>query len=370
MIRGIDTRMVHRAISQIDNSHVDRPDYRKIAIAALRGVRVLLETPEAAVAFPSLKDKAKRLAFVKAIDRQIQRLRTQPTVDHLHVKFALNGVLDANDRTVRIPSEVIDMEFTEAMLDELDKFTDMIWPYEEEEFRKRTMGSFCGIGVQIRKQAGRPIEVVTPLADTPALQAGIRAGDLILSVDGKDTRTISIERAVKLITGKRHTKVTLTIQRPGTAKPRKITIVRDIIHIRTVKGWRRRPDGSWDFFIDPEARIGYVRLTQFTGDTAGELRRALRKLRNDGARGVVLDLRFNPGGLLTAAVDVADEFLRRGLIVRTKGRNVPDVQRSATALGEYQHGPLVVLVNRFSAPATISAAEALKRLTSTTSGPC
>jgi len=360
MIRGIDTKMVRRAISQIDSNHVDRPDYRTIAIAALRGVKVLLETPQAAGAFPGLKDQAKRSAFVEAIDRQIRRLASQPTVDHLHVKAALNGVLDVNDRTVNLPPEVIDMEFTEAMLDELDKFTDMIWPYEEEDFRKRTMGSFCGIGVQIRKQTGRPIEVVTPLADTPALQAGIRAGDLILNVDGEDTRTISIERAVKLITGKRHTKVTLTIQRPGTAKPRQVTIVRDIIHIRTVKGWRRRPDGSWEFFIHPDSRIGYVRLTQFTGDTAGELRRALRTLRNAGARGVILDLRFNPGGLLTAAVDVADEFLRRGLIVRTKGRNVPDAQRSATALGEYQHGPLVVLANRFSASAAEIVAGALK----------
>ncbi|KKK87235.1 hypothetical protein LCGC14_2755270, partial [marine sediment metagenome] len=324
--------------------------FLKIRLSIIQGngerVKVLLETPEAAASFESLADKDKRTKLLKVIDRHMQRIRTQHTVEHVHVQGALNGVLDANDRTLRLPPEVIDMEFAEAMLEELDRFTGMIWPYEEEDFRKRTMGSFCGIGVQIRKEAGRAIEVVTPLADTPAFRAKLRAGDLIMAVNGKSTKLMRISRAVKMITGKRYTTVKLTIKRAGRVKPFLVKIKRDIIHIRTVKGWRRLPGGKWDFFIDREYRIGYVRLTQFTSDTIDELRRALRSLRNDGASSVILDLRFNPGGLLTSAVDVADEFLRRGLIVSTKGRNVPKSERSATALGEYQSGMLVVLANR------------------------
>jgi len=360
MIQGIDTEMIRRAISEIDSNYVDRPDYRKIGLGALNGIMVLLETPEAVVAFPGLKDRAKRKDFLAGLERLMDKLRRAETPEHLDVTEALNGVGELNDRTVNLPLEVINMEFAGAMLDELDKFTGMIWPYEEEDFRKRTMGQFCGIGVQIRKEDGRAIEVVTPLADTPAFRAGIRAGDLILAVDDKDTRTMRIERAVKLITGKPHTQVSLTIQRPGTPKPFTVAIVREDIHIQTVKGWRRLPGGKWDFFLDRESGAGYVRLTQFTSDTADELRRALRELRNAGAKGVVLDLRFNPGGLLSAAVEVADEFLRQGLIVRTKGRNVSEAERPASALGEYQHGNLVVLANQFSASAAEIVAGALK----------
>lgn len=360
MIQGIDAEMIRRAIGEVDGNYVDRPDYRKMGLGALDGIKVLLETRKAGAAFPALKDDPRRRRFLAGVDRQMEKLRRQGAPDHLHVVEALNGVLEINDRTVDLPAEVINMEFAVAMLGELDKFTSMIWPYEEPDFRKRTMGLFYGIGVQIRKEDGRPIEIVAPLADTPAFRAKLRAGDLILAVDGRETKTMPIRRAVKLITGKRHTKVKLTIRRPGTPKPFDVTIVRDEIHIRTVKGWRRLPSGKWDYFIDRDFSIGYVRLTQFTGDTADDLGRALRQLRNAGAKGVILDLRFNPGGLLTAAVKVADEFLRRGLIVRTKGRNIPESERSADALGEYQSGRLVVLVNQFSASAAEIVGGALK----------
>ena len=122
-----------------------------------------------------------------------------------------------------------------------------------------------------------------------------------------------LDRAVKLITGPRGSNVTLTIQRPGTPKPFDVTIKRGEIHIQTVEGWRRLPEGQWDFFLDADARIGYVRLTQFTNDTVDEIRRALRSLRNAGATGVILDVRFNPGGLLNAAVEVALEAIQKVL---------------------------------------------------------
>ncbi len=360
MIAGIDTLMVQNALRKIDSNYVENPDYRKMGIAALEAVKILCQTPKAAEALPALKDAAKRSAFLEGLENQIGQLEKLPTVDHLHVSLALNRILDLNADTLNLPPEVINMEFADAMTGQLDRFTTMIWPYELEDFRKRTMGSFFGIGVQIRKDAGKPIEVVAPLADTPAFRAGLQAGDLILRVDGRGTRTMKIEQAVKLNTGPRHTKVVLTIQRGGTPKPFDVGIVRDEIHIQTVKGWRRLPDGKWDYFLDRQAGVGYVRVTQFTGDTVEDIRKALRDLRTQQAKGVVLDLRLNPGGLLSAAVGVADEFLSRGLIVRTKGRNVSDAQKSASALGEYQKGKLVVLVNRISASAAEIVSGALK----------
>ncbi|HET6427732.1 MAG TPA: S41 family peptidase [Phycisphaerae bacterium] len=362
MIRGIDVKMIRQAIAQVDNHYVDRPDYRAACIGALRGIKVLLETQKAVASFPSLQDESKRLAMLRTVDQLMDRTRREPTVDHLHVRAAHTELLDANARTVNIPSEVVNMEFTEAMLEELDKFTSMIWPYEDDEFKKRTLGSFCGIGVQIRKEKGKPLEVVTPLADSPALKAGIRAGDLITQVDGRNTRNITVDRAVKLITGKAGHKVSIQVSRPGMAKPFDVDITREEIHIRTVKGWRRLPEtgGQWDYFIDPAHKIGYIRLTQFTGETTEELRSALKALRRAGATGLILDMRFNPGGLLSSAVEVADEFLRQGLIVRTEGRKVAAEQRSADPLGEYQTGRLVVLTNQYSASAAEIVSGALK----------
>jgi len=360
IIAGIDTVMVRSAINQIDDNYVRTPNHRKLAVAGLQAVKVLLETPEAAETFPALKDPQKRGALLTAVNQAIDRLRNRPFVDRLDAADALNRLLDRNAETVNLPPEVIDMEFAEGMLAELDRFSSMIWPYEEEEFRKRTLGSFYGIGVQIRKDKNKPIEVVTPLAGTPAFKARIRAGDWIVAVDGMDTAPMSIHQAVKRITGPRHTKVTLTIQRAGLPRPFDVVIERDEIHIQTVKGWRRLPDGDWDYFLDRGAGIGYVRLTQFTGDTPEELRKALASLRAGRAKGVILDLRFNPGGLLPAAIQVSDEFLRRGLIVRTKGRNTPALEKSATPVGEFQRGKVIVLINQFSASAAEIVAGALK----------
>jgi carboxyl-terminal processing protease len=365
MIRGIDTAMVSKAISQIDTNYVKPPDYREIGLGALNALRVLAEAPQVRETFSGMADDEKRKAFLDGIERQIALLRREPTPDHLHVFQALNRSLELNADTVELPTEVVNMEFAEGMLSQLDKFTGMIWPYEQEEFKKRTMGSFFGIGVQIRKDPGGPIEVVTPLSDTPAFRAGIRAGDLIVRVaepgrEPKETRKLSVDQAVKLITGPKHTDVILTIERAGSPKPFDVTVTRDEIHIRTIKGWHRLPGGKWDYMIDRDAGIGYVRMSQFTRDTPGDLAAALLKLEAGRCEGLILDLRFNPGGLLDEAVDIADEFLKHGVIVSTNGRNVPEQKRSAEGGGRYQDGRVVVLVNEYSASAAEILAGALK----------
>ncbi len=362
MITGIDTVMVRTAVERIDDNYVKEPDYRKIGLGGLDAVRVLVTSSRAAETLSALKDKPARLAFLKGIDRQIEQMRSAKSPDCLDVKEALNRVLDLNSDTLNLPIEVVNMEFAEGMLSTLDKFTSMIWPYQEENFRKRTLGSFCGVGVQIRKEPGRAIEVVTPLADAPALQAGIRAGDYIIRVNGVETRMMDLEDTVKLITGKKGTDVTLTIRRSGRSKPFDVTIRRDTIRIQTIKGWRRLPGGKWDFFIDPVERIGYIRLTLFTSDTADKLHRVLLNLRRakPPVRGVIVDMRFNPGGLLSAAEDVSDEFLARGLIVLIKGRRGQSPPKNATFRGSYQRGKVIVLVNQHSASASEIVAGALK----------
>ncbi len=362
MIAGIDTAMVRTAIEQIDRDYVKKPDCRQVGLAGLGAVRVLVETPQAAETLEALKDEQKRLVFLEGVDRQIKHLKEiKDTVDYLHVIEALNGVLDLNSETLGLPAEVVNMEFAEGMMEAMDQFTSMIWPYQEEEFSKRTLGSFFGIGIQIRKEPGGFIEAVTPLANSPALRAGIRAGDYIVRVGGADTRMMSLEQAVKLITGPKGTSVTLTIRRAGKSDPFPVSVTRDTIRIQTVMGWQRLPGGKWDFFLDPDERIGYIRLTQFTMDTAVELRRVLQNLgqAEPPIRGLIVDMRFNPGGLLSAAEEVSDDFLSHGLIVRIKGRTNQS-QKTATAIGAYQRGEVIVLVNQYSASASEIVAGALK----------
>ena len=362
MARGVDTAMVKNAISQVNSNYVETPDFRRMGLAGLEGVRTLVQTPEAADTVKELRDADKRKALVAGLDKLIARLKKEPIVDHLHVSQALDRALNLNAKTADLPAEVINMEFAESLTGELDKFTMMLWPYELDKFRMRTEGSFVGIGVQIRKDptGTGPIEVVTPLADTPAIRAGILAGDWIVRVNGQDTKDMTLSRAVKLIKGPRHTAVTITIRRSGSPKPFDVVIVRDKINVRTVRGWRRMEGGEWDYLIDPEAGIGYIRLTQFTHETPADLRAALRRLRESKVGAIVLDLRFNPGGYLDEARIVTNEFLRRGLIVRTKGRNTPESKRVANAQGEFLDGKMVVLVNEYSASAAEIIAGALK----------
>jgi carboxyl-terminal processing protease len=272
----------------------------------------------------------------------------------------MNAVLQASDRSVKLPTAVLAREYCDGMLDKLDRFSSMIWPSEYTDFRKSTLGRFGGVGIQISKEPGEPLRVVTPLYGSPAFEAGIKAGDLIVAVEGKETNDHDLDKLVNMISGPVGTKVTLRIRRPGVIKPFDVKVERAEIRIKTVKGWRRtNARGDWEYRIDPADRIGYIRLTQFTDKTHEDMVQALRKLRSRGIDSVILDLRFNPGGLLVSAQQVSNEFLKGGLIVKTRGRRQKD-QRRADSSGTFLDGNLVVLVNEFSASAAEIVSGALK----------
>ncbi|MFW6133932.1 MAG: S41 family peptidase, partial [Planctomycetota bacterium] len=323
-VSGVDAEMVKSAVSRLDTYYVTRVDYREVARAALQSVRVLAETPQVAGTFAGLSDEDKRERFCKAVDRQIDNIEARDRVDHVDVLLAFNAVLRASEQSVRIPAEVLAVEFTDGLLSALDKFTGMIWPSELSDFVKNTMGHFTGVGIQITKEPGEPLRVVTPLADSPALEAGIRSGDKIVAVDGTSARDLSINKLVGMIMGEEGTKVVLTIERCGQPAPFDVPVIRDRIDIRTVKGWRRLRGGQWQYLLDPADGVGYIRLEQFTEQTPQELRAAMADLRGQlearemTLRSLVLDLRFNPGGLLPSARAVANEFLNHGRIVSTR----------------------------------------------------
>jgi len=249
----------------------------------------------------------------------------------------------------------------DGMLDRLDPYCAYFTSEEYKEFQKQTQGEFPGIGIHVAKPPGIGLVVVSPMEGTPAFRAGLRSGDRITHVNGTETADLSLEECVKLITGPAGTSVTLTIQRPGVEEPFDVTITRSVVNVPTVRGWARTSDWQWDYLIDPRYRIGYVRILGFEARTAEQFNRIVRELITEAKmRGLVLDVRDNPGGLLDVVVDIANRFLSEGLIVSTKGRRTPEVPYLATREDTYPDFPVVVLVNGGSASASEILAGALR----------
>src|SRR4029079_14570517 len=249
-----------------------------------------------------LADKQQRDAFVAWMDKRLAEAQ-QASNNSSVVDAMLAAVRGDNRETINLPEEVLVSEFADGAFAELDPFTSMIWPSDVDEFRKTTQGEFSGVGIQIQSDEDGSIKVVSPLEDSPAYKAGIKAGDLITHINGKNAKGITLNQAVKTITGPKGTTVSLTIASPG-GKTKDYTIKRETIKVASVKGWNHLPGGGWEYLVDPDNKIAYLRMNHFTKDTAKELDRAVTEIESHGGRGFILDLRYNPGGLLTAATDV------------------------------------------------------------------
>ena len=243
-----------------------------------------------------------------------------------------------------------------------DPYTVYLSPEEFADFNKSVSGSFFGIGAEVRINPERDrIEIVTPLEDSPAWNAGVLAGDLILEIDGEDTEGMKLTDAVDRLTGDKGTDVTIRV-RHDDGEEEEITITRDRIEVATVRGFTRDADQKFQYWIDPNAKIGYVRLTQFNQNSVEELRGVLEGLVDDGAEALIFDLRFNPGGLLEAAQTVSDMFLEPGRdVVSVRGRAVPERKYTATSEPIVPLDiPVVVMANEASASAAEIVTGALK----------
>lgn len=244
-----------------------------------------------------------------------------------------------------------------GILESLDPHSSFLPPDMYKEMQTDTKGEFGGIGIEITIKDGFPT-VITPIEDTPAYKAGMKAGDHIVKIDGKPTKNMGLMDVVKLIRGPKGKAVTLTVAREGTQGLKEYTVVRDIIFVKSVK-FRMLSD-----------EYGYIRLAQFQEKTSKDLDNALKELEksNKGRplKGLVLDLRNDPGGLLEQAVEVTDKFLSEGVIVSIEGRgskkNADDSKMKfyAQKKGQEFLGPMVVLVNEGSASASEIVAGALQ----------
>jgi len=239
----------------------------------------------------------------------------------------------------------------QGMLSGLDPHSAYLDANSFKDMRVETEGKFGGLGIEVTMENGF-VKVVSPIEDTPAARAGIKPGDLVIRLDEKAVKGLTLTEAVRLMRGKPGTDITLTIVREGVSKPLKITLTRAVIKIQSVKSRLLEPG------------FGYVRITQFQSGTEKGLAEVVRKLEteNKGAlRGVILDLRNNPGGVLNAAVGVSDAFLDKGLIVYTEGRVEDSRMRKSAVPGDLIKGaPMVVLINGGSASASEIVAGALQ----------
>lgn len=239
-----------------------------------------------------------------------------------------------------------------GVLSKLDQYSNYISPEDLGQFKTSVENQFGGIGIQVDLRGGH-IVVISPIVGSPAYRAGMQAGDQIVAIESKSTDDLrTIQDVVDKLKGEPGTKVTITTRRPSTGKRRTFSLERELVHLETVMGDQRKPDDSWDFMLDHDRKIGYIRITSFSRDTEQDLTKALDELKRENVKGLILDLRFNPGGLLTSAIAVADLFVTKGKIVSTEGRNTKSRSWDAQEAGTYEGFPMVVLVNRYSASAS------------------
>jgi carboxyl-terminal processing protease len=240
-----------------------------------------------------------------------------------------------------------------GMLAGLDPHSSYMDPKSFRDMQVQTRGEFGGLGIEVTMEDGL-VKVVAPIDDTPAAKAGVMANDIITHLDDEAVQGLTLNQAVDKMRGPVNTKIKLTIMRKGADKPIEVSIVRDIIRVKSVR-WH--PEGG---------DVGYIRITQFNEQTTDGLKQAINELNAqlggaDKVKGYVVDLRNNPGGLLDQAISVSDTFLEKGEIVSTRGRNPEETQRFNARPGDMTKGkPVIVLINGGSASASEIVAGALQ----------
>ena len=279
----------------------------------------------------------------------------------------LSEILDLIDQNYVEPvdDEKLFEGAVEGMLNQLDEHSSFITRDELTDLRESLDQQFGGIGIEVTLDPKtKELTVLSPLVGTPAYAAGIRPGDKIVSVNGESTNGFTMKDAVRRLRGAPGEAVKLQLVRKGVEKPIEVDVIRADIPIESVRGDRRQPDGTWDYRLAGHPQIGYIRVTSFGERTAQEVAAACETLEKQGIKGLILDLRENPGGLLTAAVGVCELFIEPGsTIVTTRGRSgtIDDTYQAEDA-GHRFSWPMCVLVNRYSASASEIVAACLQDL--------
>lgn len=354
-----------------EKTTISQREASSFALTVMRAVKVVRQGYVKDVQQGDMVESAVRGMFKglheqmpSAIKEKVERAKTMKEMDLL--KLLSDARMHLGKREDLASGKDVTLAL-DSMLGKLDRHTGYIDPETIYKMMMDTRGSFSGIGVQIRKNNIRDqLQVVTPILNSPAYKAKMFANDIITTIvrevdnDGNtlpkpevlSTKGMTTEEAVKKILGKPGTKIKLLVEREGEEKPIEFNLIRGKVEVESVMGYKRNSDDSWNYVIDPENKICYVRLTQFSGNTQRDLEAAMRKLSAVGIKGFILDLRFNPGGLLDQAVKISDLFIDDGLIVTIRPRNGAETSYVGKSDGTYATFPMVCLVNGGSASAS------------------
>lgn len=247
----------------------------------------------------------------------------------------------------------------EGMLHDLDPFSTYLGPDDYPRFKQHTAGHFSGIGIDLGSIGGR-LTILSPMENSPAYKAGLMAEDQILEIDDQRADGLSLPQASAKLMGAPGTQVKIKVYHKLSDQTETVTITRAEIEMVSVLGWQRNDANQWDYWLDCDKRIAYVRISSFLDTTPASFNQVIQALGEQGMRALVLDLRFNPGGPLTAAVNVADRFLDRGVIVSVRRRGKAEEAWRASKENSLLDFPMAVLVNRDTASAAEIVSGALR----------
>jgi len=369
-LNGINSITVRTAIQRAADQHVGRKTRKHptgvtmndLILSGLDAIETMATTTDLAIAFEGLAKDSQRTQLLDVIKTQKEKIAAKEhTASGYDLRRSLDAVLSAGQKNTGILETALLHEFGNGAMAALDDYTAIIWPDELSRFRRSTQGEFIGIGVQIQLDEFQNIKIVTPLEGTPAQRAGVQSDDIIKKIDGTTALGLGLNQAVEIITGPANTKVNITVEREiegGELIEKEFTIVRQKIDLPSVKGWSKTgsSDTDWNYFIDQEEGIGYVRLTGFTQDSTKEFDKAVKAMKKEGLNALILDLRYNPGGLLDQAVSLASRFVPKGMIVKTVDASgitqSLDDARSVSPRVSVADIPVIVLVNEGSASAS------------------
>jgi carboxyl-terminal processing protease len=362
-IEDIDKHIVIRALHAAVNEHISGIQWADLIDGGLQAVRKLGEVPVIEETFDKASDPDLQEVWVNAVDEELESYTQY--LEHISGKRALTQLLKrllaVNTKAMHLPDGMILREFGDGAMSKLDKYSAIIWPDESRRFQQQTEGRFVGVGIVIRENTKGEIMVVNPIEGAPAYYGGVQPEDIIIGVNGKTASGWSLNDAVDRITGPRGTAVTMTIKRASEDEPFDITLTRDAIKLHSVQGWWKKgihEDGlpDWDWYVDRDNKIGYLKLTSFSEESYSDMLSAIRDMEEEEGHpnGLILDLRYNPGGLLPAARQISNLFVSTGTIVSGEAANGEELfrMRAIPSRAYLASIPVVVLINQGSASAS------------------
>lgn len=357
--------LIDQMLQLTQRSYVTEADNRRLFARGVGNVQLLLRNPKLRKGLLKSENEGAVAQLVNFISETAGHVSEKGQLSRADFKSRVKRIIMENETTAKLPESVIITEFIYGIPAALDPNSAFISRQDYKEFQDDTAGHFGGLGIEITLEEitfdQKALTVVTALDGTPASEAGLLPGDRIIAIEGEPTDGWSLTQAVRQLRGPVNTKVTITVVHRSSPDSVDITITRGRIRLESVKGYKIDLEtGKWIFALDGDGRIGYIRLTDFKDDTPQGLKRALAALVEGGMHGLVLDLRFNHGGLLTSGVKVTDAFISEGVIVSVKGANTVERAQKAHYFTTYEDFPLVVLVNDQTASAAEILAGALK----------